>query len=618
MERRLTTILAADVVGYTALMERDEAGTFDRLRQHRSELIEPAILKHHGRIFKLMGDGLLAEFASVMDAVECAVTLQRGLRERNEHVPQDQRIELRIGINLCEVIVEGDDRFGEGVNVAARLQQLADPGGICVSGKVAKEVAKKLAFTFEPMGDQKVKNIAEPVETYRIRFDGGPVKSAVRVRPPPWALVAAAMVALAALVLAGAWYLVPQSRQAATASTMPALAVLPFGNMSGDPKQDYLGAGIAEDIITALATFPAIRVVSRTSSFVYDKPVKVQQVADDLGVNYVVEGSVKRSGDKVRVTAQLINAVSGDHVWAERFDEEGDPLALQDAVATQVYNSIAGLTGQIRQDEERRAWGKAGIDLDEYDYYLRGHQLFMRWDAEDVAKARAIWREGLVKFPNSALLRVKLAASFCHNVLNENSKQPMADVAEMDRLLNEASALQLRTQLESWLFHWLSACRYRLQGKFPDAAREAELAVKLVPNDTLSHMDLADVLISAGKPERAIELAQAVFKRDPNGPDWWHNVLAYAYYNAGRIDDAVAELGRRKEPCKDCLVLAAAYARKDRLDAARKVIDTFRQKQPTYTVAEEARWPTGQIPQLAEPYLAAYLADLEKAGLPAK
>jgi adenylate cyclase len=615
MERRLSAILAADVVGYSALMEQDEAGTFDRLRAHRKELFEPEIHKHHGRIFKLTGDGLFAEFGSVVDAVECAVSLQRGLAERNANLPEDQRIDIRIGINLGEVIVEGDDRLGEGVNIASRLEQLADPGAICVSGKVAKEVAKKLAFTFEPMGEQKVKNIAEPVEVYRVRLDDSLVKHRRTTRPQPWAWMTA-MAVLAALVLGGVWFLAPQTRKAAQLSTIPALAVLPFGNMSGDPKQDYLGAGIAEDIITVLATFPAIRVVSRTSSFVYDKPVKVQQVANDLGVNYVVEGSVKRSGDKVRVTAQLINAVSGDHVWAERFDEEGDPLALQEAVANKVYNSVAGFTGKIRQDEERRAWGKASIDLDEYDYYLRGHQLFMRWTGEDVAQARAIWREGLIKFPNSALLRIKLAATFVHDVMNEHSKNPLADVAEMDRLLNEASTMQLRTQLENWMFHWLSAWRYRLQGKFDRAVQDAELAVKLVPNDAFSHIDLADVLVSAGRPERAIELGQAALNRDPNGPDWWHNVLSFAYYNAGRIDDAIVEFGRRKQPCTDCINLAAAYARKNRLEEARKVISAIRQKYPSYTIADESRWPTGQTPQLAEPYLSAYLADLAKAGLP--
>src|SRR5262245_33448950 len=278
MERRLSAILAADVVGYSALMEQDEAGTFDRLRAHRKELFEPEIEKHHGRIFKLTGDGLFAEFTSVVDAVECAVALQRGLAERNANVPEDKRVDIRIGINLGEAIVEGDDRSGEGVNTAARLEPLADPGAICVSGKVAKEVAKKLAFTFEPMGEQKVKNIAEPVEVYRVKLEESLAKRRRTTRPQPWAWMTA-MAALAALVLAGIWLLALRSKQAAQPSTIPAVAVLPFGNMSGDPKQDYFGAGIAEDVITVLATFPAIRVVSRTSSFVYDKPVKVQQVA---------------------------------------------------------------------------------------------------------------------------------------------------------------------------------------------------------------------------------------------------------------------------------------------------------------------------------------------------
>jgi adenylate cyclase len=222
----------------------------------------------------------------------------------------------------------------------------------------------------------------------------------------------------------------------------------------------------------------------------------------------------------------------------------------------------------------------------------------------------------LIKFPHSALLRIKLAATFVHAVMNEHSKNPQADVAEMDRLLNEAGTMQLRTQLENWMFHWLSAWRYRLQGKFDRAVQDAELAVKLVPYDAFSHIDLADVLVSAGRPERAIELGQEALKRDPNGPDWWHNVLSFAYYNAGRIDDAIAEFGRRKQPCTDCINLAAAYARKNRLEEARTVISAIRQKYPSYTIAHESRWPTGQTPQLAEPYLSAYLADLAKAGLP--
>ncbi len=412
MDRKLVTILAADVVGYSTLMEQDEQGTFERLRAGRKELFEPEIARHHGRIFKLMGDGLLAEFGSVVDAVECAVSLQRGLTERNVNVPEDQRIQVRIGINLGEVIVEGDDCYGDGVNIAARLEQLADSGGICVSAKVAREVEKKLSFGFEAMGEQKVKNIAEPIQTFRVKFDGIPLPLR-RTGKQGQYWPAAAIGSLFALMIAGGgvWYaLQPPKAQARE----PSIAVLPFANMSGDATQDYFGAGIAEDIITMLSTFPSLRVVSRTSSFVYDKPVKVQQVGNDLKVNYVIEGSVRKAGDKVRVTAQLVDASTGEHVWANRYDEEGSDVAvLQDDVANRIYATVAGLKGEIRKKEEIDAWSKSAPSLEEYDYYLRGHQFFFQFTKESNEKARATWQEGLAKFPELRTVADK-NSSFIH------------------------------------------------------------------------------------------------------------------------------------------------------------------------------------------------------------
>src|SRR5215470_10754481 len=250
MERKLAVILAADVVGFSALMEADEAGTFDRLKAGRKELFEPEIARHHGRIFKLMGDGMLAEFGSVVDAVECAVSLQRGLAERNANVAEEQRVEVRIGINLGEVIVEGDDRYGEGVNIAARLEQLADPGGICVSGKVAREVEKKLAFGFEAMGAQQVKNIAEPIQAFRVRLDGAPVKRMAPVSPKralPWMAAVAAIVLLAG----AAWFALraPAPQPVVAKDTKPSIAVLPFENLSGDETTTRLASGITEDLI---------------------------------------------------------------------------------------------------------------------------------------------------------------------------------------------------------------------------------------------------------------------------------------------------------------------------------------------------------------------------------
>ncbi|TIM69171.1 MAG: adenylate/guanylate cyclase domain-containing protein, partial [Mesorhizobium sp.] len=297
MDRKLSAILAADVVGYSALMERDEAGTFERLRAGRKDLFEPEIAHHHGQIFKLMGDGMLAEFGSVVDAVECAVSLQRGLAERNAAVPEDQRIRVRIGINLGEVIVEGEDRYGEGVNVAARLQQLADPGGICVSAKVAREVERKLAFGFEPMGEQKVKNIAEPVQAFRVILEGQAPRQPARSSPPRWVWAGAAVLALI-LVLAGTvWQFWPT----ATVSGKPSVAVLPFDNYGGDEATRRLADGLTEDIITDLAGFPEFQVIARNSTEQYrDKPAVPSEVGKALGAGFVVEGSIQRQSDRVR------------------------------------------------------------------------------------------------------------------------------------------------------------------------------------------------------------------------------------------------------------------------------------------------------------------------------
>src|SRR5262245_10745403 len=387
MERRLSAILAADVVGYSALMEQDEAGTFDRLRAHRKELFEPEIEKHHGRIFKLTGDGLFAEFASVVDAVECAVSLQRGLAERNASVSEEQRIHVRIGINLGEVIVEGDDRLGEGVNIAARLEQLAEPGGICVSGKVTKEVEKKLAFGFVPMGEQKVKNINEPIPVFKVKLDGIPRRTAARKpNASKWAWpLAFALVTLAALSYFTAERLNLISRVAAP-GTFPSLAVLPFEDLSPDKSLGYLGDGVAEDIITMLSRFPDLKVVSRTSSFGYKgKPTDVRQIGKDLGVGYVLEGSVRKEGDKARIVAQLIDTNSGEHVWADRVDKaSADPWLLQDEVTSNIVGTLTGEKGIVRQADYRSAWGKDTARLEEYDYYLRGHEQLMTFTKEGI------------------------------------------------------------------------------------------------------------------------------------------------------------------------------------------------------------------------------------------
>jgi TolB-like protein len=344
VERKLAAILAADVAGYSRLMERDEEGT----------------------------------------------------------------------LNIGDVMAEGDNLFGDGVNVAARVQELAEPGGICVARNVYDHVKHKVGVAFESLGSHRVKNIAEPVAVYRVLVDGTARRSWVRhwIKSPQRHRLSMAVLALLLAISAGgaALYLYPRAQ---APGGVPSIAVLPFANMSGDPVQDYLGPGVAEEIITMLSTYPGLRVTSRTSSFVYDKPVKVQQVAQDLGVAYVLEGSVKKSAKTNYITAQLIDAATGDHVWAERFEKEGgDVVALQVDVANRIFDSIAGVRGEIRKKEEEEAWRKSSPSLAEYDYYLRGNRLFFQPDGNGNVAAREIFQEGLAKFPESALLRLKIASTY--------------------------------------------------------------------------------------------------------------------------------------------------------------------------------------------------------------
>ena len=486
MERKLAAILAADVVGYSRLMEQDEARTFERLKAHRIELVEPEIAAHHGCVFKLMGDGLLAEFGSVVDAVECAVDIQRGMAERNAGEPEDHRIDIRIGINLGELIVEGADRHGEGVNIAARLQQLADPGGICVSGKVANEVEKKLAFGFEPMGEQKVKNISDPIPVYRVKLDG--VRAPAKRKPAKsarsdWARpIAAAMVLLAGVAAAG-WYGFVRSPSHLAGAHVPSIAVLPFDDLSPDKSLSYLGDGVSEDIITMLSRFPDLSVVARNSSFVYKgKPVDIRQVGRDLNVGYALEGSVRKDADQIRITAQLIDTQTGNHVWAERYDKSGkDPLALQDEVTGKIVGAMTGETGQIKKGQYQAAWGKDTTDLGEYDYYLRGHDVFMNFTKADNDRAGRIWEEGLAKYPDSNLLKVKLGWYHFVAAFSFWSDDASADYRKAGELVRSVLAKDNLSpqvkRLANWLFAWVLAS----EGDFNRALNEADTAVALAP-----------------------------------------------------------------------------------------------------------------------------------------
>jgi class 3 adenylate cyclase/TolB-like protein len=598
VERRLSAILAADVVGFASHNERDEAGTFERLRTHRKELFEPEIAKHHGRIFKLMGDGMLAEFGSVVEAVECAVALQRGMTERNDGVPADERIDVRIGINLGDVIIEGEDRHGEGVVIASRLQQLAKPGGIAVSGTVMEHVRRKLALRFEALGEHQVKNIAAPVSVYRVPVDTTvPAGRQVGRRHATWAAVA--VVGLLLVAGAGAaWQFShhrPSGEEAAAQSTspeqagkidpaasqpaasepvaapapargqgIPVIVVLPFQDLSGGKVESELGKGIAEEFLSDLATFPDLEVVSSTSSFAYaGKPIP--EIVKATGAQFVIEGSIRMAADKVLVRVQLINGLNDRHLQIAQIEQPmTDPVTLQMAAASRLSDELGGMTGILRQEIERISWDKPDAELTEYDFYIRGHTYHLRGLT---FKSRQVWQEGLRRFPDSVLLRCKL--SFTYEGWSTDART----------LVKEAAALRKRSRLDEWYFHWISARNYAHQNEYERAGREAKSTIAMAPFDTLSHADLSSILSAAGDYETAIAWATFSATHDPRPKDWYFDNVIDAYDMADKWPDAeelaLDQLGRPSPNKHWYKVLARAYSETGQQDAAAKALETL-------------------------------------------
>lgn len=611
MERKLAVILVADIVGYSAQMERDETGTYDRVTARRREIFEPAIARHQGRIFKLVGDGLLAEFGSAVQAVECAISLQTSLAERNLDVAEDQRILARIGINLGEVIVEGDDRLGEGVNIAARLEQLAEPGGICVSEKVAREVERKLAFGFESMGVKRVKNIAEPIHVYRVSADAsqGPRHRVRAFRPNRRTLMVVAAL-IAVLVGATLWLSRP-----ANPVGPPVVAVLPFTNLSGDPTQDYLGAGIAEDIIAMLSTSPLIRVLSKSSSFTVASTTDPKTVAQTLQADYILEGSLRRQGDAFHISTQLVDGEDGRNLWAKRLEQDGSNIvAMQEAIARQTYATLAGMRGEVVELEQAKTWSRSAPSLKEYDFHLRGAFEFLKWTPEAKQVAFDIWTEGLKQFPESSLLRLELAALHNNRAVDGLTDEPWGEVQRAMALISEAEADPTRSRMEDWLLHYVKAnTLIAATGDHQAAALEAEMAHDLAPYDPLSSVDLSLVMTNAGYPDIGIAWAEYAVANERAVPDWYRGNLAWAYLMAGRTADALAIYEDLKDYCVPCK--ASALVRAGRLDEAKGEVSAHKAWFPSWTVQTERTFPTGRTAFMVPSQMEPYLADLRKAGL---
>jgi len=483
VQRRLAAILAADVAGYSRLMGADEEGTLAALKELRRELADPKIKEHRGRIVKTTGDGLLVEFASVVDAVRCAVEVQQEMAERNVGVPEEQRIQFRIGINLGDIIKDGRDIYGDGVNVAARLEALAEPGGICVNRVVRDQVRDKLDFAFEDAGEQRVKNIARPLRVYHVR-PGQLADEEMSAAQPPLAL-----------------------------PDKPSLAVLPFTNMSGDPEQEFVSDGIAEDVISALSHYPSLFVIARNSTFTYKgRAVDVKQVGRELGVRYVLEGGVRKAGNRIRVTAQLIEAETGNHVWANRYDRDlADIFAVQDEIT---HALTTALTPAIADAELRRAIRKPPESLDAWAAYQRGLWHLSKANSEDDTIAQNFFRRAIDLDPTfapgySALALAQLQAAAIYQKLSLAEAQSSAEALARRAVSLDGADAEARSCLG-----WALQARGELDG----ALVEIERALAMSPNLAVAHWQRGATLIFSGQPMKGLDALETCIRLDPRDP----------------------------------------------------------------------------------------------------
>ncbi len=589
VERKLAAILAADVAGYSRLMGADEAGTLAQLKAHRRELIDPNIKNHGGRIVKTTGDGILIEFPSVVEAVGCAVEVQQGMADRNAGVPEDKRIIFRVGINVGDIIVEGKDIHGDGVNVAARLQELAEPGGICVSRTVRNHARDKVQFGFEDLGERTVKNIARPLRVFRVSWDV-PGASGGRAIAEP-------------------------GRPALSLPDKPSIAVLPFQNLSGDPEQEYFADGMVEDIITALSRMRWLFVIARNSSFAYKgRAVDAKQVARELGVRYVLEGSVRKAASRVRIAGQLIDGSTRAHLWADRFEGAlEDIFDLQDQVTASVVGAIAP---RLELAEIERAKRKPTENLDAYDCYLRGTASLYQRTREGTSEALRMFYRAIELDPGYASAYGRAARCYGWRKVNSWMTDRVQEIAEAARLARRAVELGRDDAAV------LSAAGFALAyvvGDLDDGAAYIDRALALNPNLAVAWLDSGSARLWLGEPDLAIEHLARAMRLSPLDPliGIMQAETAHAHFFAGRYDVASSWAGMALREGPDSLnalrIAVASNALAGRLEQAQKMLARLRQFDPALRVSN-LRDRLG--PYRRPEDVARFEEGLRRAGLP--
>ena len=578
VKRKLAAILSADVKGYSLLMGEDEEATVRTLNAYK-ETMTNFIQHHHGRVVDAPGDNVLAEFVSVVNAVRCAVEIQKELKTRNAELPENRRMEFRIGVNLGDVIEDGEQILGDGVNIAARLESLSEAGGICISGTVYDQIENKLDLKYDYLGEQNVKNIARPIRVYRV------------------------------LVGSGAGF--PEASRKLDFPKSPSIAVLPFVNMSDDPEQEYFSDGITEEIITGLSKVPRLIVIARNSSFTYKrKPVKVQQVGQELGVRYVLEGSVRRAADRVRITVQLVDATTGHHLWAERYDRFlKDIFAIQDEITVNVMRAM-----QLELIEGKQAceWIKRGSQkLEAYEKGMKGMELFRFFSPEGNVQARKIFEECIALDPEYPGPYVMLAWTYLTAVYNGWSKSPEESITQALELAQRAIALE-SSQADAFS---LLGNIYLLTRQYEKAITEGERAVALNPNRADSHVWLAMILTASGDPKGAIDLIYKAIRLNPFPPNWYFFSLGNAFFMLGEYNQAVEAYKKALQHSPDLLLayigLAASFSASNRAEDARAAASQIVRIDPKFSIEVFAR----SLTYKNENHKEFWIDNLRKAGL---
>ena len=580
--RRLAAILSADVAGYSRLMEQDEDATITALNECRA-IFRDRVADHRGRVVDTAGDSVLAVFDSVVEAVQCANQVQTGLGARNQDLPEDRRMEFRIGINLGDVIEQDDGTiYGDGVNVAARLEALAEPGSICLSGSAHEQVEGKTDLSFQDIGNHDVKNIAKPVRVYRADPGAGETR-----RPPSTA-----------------------------EAERPSIAVLAFENLSGDAEQEYFADGIAEDLITELSRLRWLRVTARNSTFTYKgRAVDVRQIGRDLGVRYVVEGSVRKGGERVRVTAQLVDAATGNHIWAERYDRDlSDIFALQDEITETL---VASLQGEVGEFERERAHRKPPESLDAWESYQRGMWHHWRHNAEDLAEARGLFQRAIALEPNFAQPIAALAYTLYVEVTESHADAPLEFLDQALQLANKAIALDDKEAMA----HFALGRIQTLRGEYEAAIEELRTAIDLNPSSALAYNGLAMALLLTGQLEQTISECETAIRLSPRDPLVWafYSWRAWAHFFLRDYEAAVEDARRAvRHPAASYWPhahLASALALLDRHEEAKIALDKLLEIRPDFTPDDGLAAFSPLNPEALRPRFKTWIEGLRKAGL---